>query len=85
MFQNVQELLPNDRVYLWPIQPVQRIVFECMSREGNPQIYLSSLNQTSVRSQIEFSQFPTSLNGFLVCLSNSNGTEEEQRIYIASK
>lgn len=83
MTENVQELLPNDRVYLWPTQPVQKIVFECMSRDGNPQIYLSSLNQTSANSQIEFSQFPTSLNGFLICRSNTTG--EEQRIYIASE
>ena len=81
--QSFQELLPNGGIYLWPTRPIQGIVFECMSTEDNPQIYLSSSNQTSMRSQIGFSQFPTSLNDFLVCRSNTTG--EERRIYIASE
>jgi len=80
---NVQEWLTNRGVFLWPIQPIQRVVFECISSNGNGQIYLSSLNQSSNASRIEFNQFPTSLNGFLVCFSNTSG--RESRVYIASE
>ena len=80
---NIQELLTNRGVFLWPRQPIQRIVFECISTNGDGQIYLSSSNQSSMTSRIEFSQFPTSSNGFLVCFSNTSG--REQRVYIASE
>ena len=81
--RNEQEWLPSSGIYIWPDRPIQKIVFECISTEGSSQISLSSSNQSSVASQIEFSEFPTSLNGFLVCRSNT--TEEEQRVYIASE
>ena len=81
--RNEQVLLPRSGIYLWPVQPIQRIVFECISTEGSGQINLTSLNQTSVTSQIGFNMFPTSLNGFLVCRSDTS--EEEQSVYVASK
>ena len=80
---NEQVLLPSSGIYLWPAEPVKRIVFECISTEGQGLINLTSMNQTSITSQISFNMFPTSLNGFLVC--NSNTSEEEQSVYIASK
>lgn len=80
---NIQELLTNRSIYLWPVEYVDKVVFECISTEGNPQIYLSSNQSRSITSLIEFNEFPTSLNGFLFCYSNVTGME--RRIYIASE
>ena len=42
--RNEQVLLPRSGIYLWPVQPIQKIVFECISTEGSGQIDLTSSN-----------------------------------------